>query len=106
MVKKGTLKEADFRVLFRSEVIPRLTIGYVYNLEPTLAEKVKSTVLAFENQSGPPDEDFGKPMRFFPINYVQDFEFVRQVDDSFDPRFFKASKVKPPAVPVKHPGDE
>ena len=34
-------------------------------------------------------------MRFFPINYKKDFEFVRTVDDSFDPRFFKAAKAKP-----------
>ena len=33
-------------------------------------------------------------MHFFPIDYKKDFEFVRTVDNSFDPRFFKAIKAK------------
>ena len=33
-------------------------------------------------------------MRFFPVDYKKDFEFVRTIDNSFDPRFFKGTKAK------------
>jgi phosphonate transport system substrate-binding protein len=85
--KKGSIKEGDFRVIYHSEVIPRLTIGYVYNLEPRLAEKVAKAILDFQNDKADPNEATGKPMRFFKIDYRHDFEFVRKIDDSFDPRF-------------------
>ena len=35
------------------------------------------------------DETTGKPMRFYAVDYQKDFEFVRKIDDSFDPRFGK-----------------
>jgi phosphonate transport system substrate-binding protein len=102
MLKNGSLEPTDYRVIYQSEVIPRLTIGYVYNLDPTLAAKVSSTILSFENQSGAPDEVSGEPLRFFPIDYKDDFVFVRNVDDNFDPRFFKGVKTKPtPARPAQ-----
>ena len=106
MLKQGSIKPTDYRVIYQSEVIPRLTIGYVYNLEPDLAEKVTSAALDFANEGGAARRiDSGQPMRFFPINYTQDFEFVRTVDDSFDPRFFKGTKVKP-TVRVEGPTEE
>ena len=66
-------------------MIPRLTIGYAYNLQPDLAVKVKQAILAYRNEGGTPEEG-GKPLRFFPIDYKRDFDFVRKIDDSFDPR--------------------
>ena len=92
MLKKGKIDSSDFRVIYQSEVIPRLTIGYVYNLEPNLAVKVTSAALDFVNDGGFADELTGQPMRFMPIDYKKDFEFVRTVDNSFDPRFFKGTK--------------
>ncbi|HEX4142925.1 MAG TPA: PhnD/SsuA/transferrin family substrate-binding protein [Pirellulales bacterium] len=94
MLKKGSIKTTDYRVIYQSEVIPRLTIGYVYNLEPTLAEKVTAAAVNFKNEEGGSEESTGEPMRFFPIDYKKDFEFVRTVDNSFDPRFYKAIKAK------------
>jgi len=35
-------------------------------------------------------------MRFQPIDYRKDFAFVRQIDDSFDPRFGQQRNVKMP----------
>ena len=95
MLDKGSIQASDFRVLYRSEVIPRLTIGYVYNLEPALAAKVTDATLNFRNEGGGTEESSGEPMHFLPVDYKRDFEFVRTVDNSFDPRFFKAAKAKP-----------
>jgi hypothetical protein len=32
-------------------------------------------------------ESAGTPLHFVPIDYKRDFEFVRAIDNSFDPRF-------------------
>jgi phosphonate transport system substrate-binding protein len=85
--KKGSIKDGDIRIIYSSEIIPRLTIGYTYNLEPHLAEKVSKAILDFQNSDADADTTTGKPMRFFKIDYRKDFEFVRKIDDYFDPRF-------------------
>jgi phosphonate transport system substrate-binding protein len=95
MLNSGKINSAEYRVILRSEVIPRLTIGYVYNLEPELAAKVASVAMNFKNEAGSAEESTGEPMHFVPIDYKRDFEFVRTIDNSFDPRFFRATKAKP-----------
>ncbi len=94
MLEAGTLKKSDYTMIYQSAVIPRLTLGYLYNLKPELAEKIKQASLDFTNEAGPVDEDGGKPMRFKPVDYKKDFELVRRIDDSFDPRFGMMAKVK------------
>ena len=44
MLKKGSVTPAEYRLIYESEVIPRLTIGYAYNLQPELAAKVARAV--------------------------------------------------------------
>ncbi|HEY2840915.1 MAG TPA: PhnD/SsuA/transferrin family substrate-binding protein [Pirellulales bacterium] len=102
-LKKGSVEAADVRVIYESEVIPRLTIGYVYNLNPELAAVVKGAALDFANDGGAEDESTGRPMRFTTSDYQKDFEFVRQIDDSFDPRFYKRPKTVPPPAPAVVP---
>ncbi len=92
---KGNIKAADIRVIYKSPVIPRTTIGYVYNLQPDLAAKIEQAIVGFENKGGAVDDATGKPSRFFTVDYKKDFEFVRKIDDSFDPRLGgKPSKTK------------
>ena len=102
MLKSGNIKADDYRVIYQSHVIPRLTIGYVYNLKPELAAQITTATLDFKNEGGATDESDGIPMRFFPIDYKNDFEFVRTIDDFFDPRLRKVLRVKP-APPVDSP---
>ena len=82
----GDLKKSDFKTIYQSDVIPRTTIGYFYNLKPELAEKVKQAILSY---SPPMKAD---TLKFLPIDYKNDFKFVRLIDDSFDPRLDKAAK--------------
>ncbi len=96
MLGKGSVKADDYRTIYESQVVPRLTIGYVYNLAPERAAQVAAAVIDFTNESGPADEATGKPMRFYATDYKKDFEFVRRIDDIFDPRFHK----RPKAIPV------
>lgn len=97
LLKDGSIQKTDFRVIYESQVIPRLTIGHINSLEPELANVVRKGILDFTNDGATPDESSGKPLRFIPVDYKQDFEFVRKIDDAFDPRFGK--RVVPGATP-------
>ena len=97
LLKKHRIEEGDVRIIYQSQVIPHLTIGHVHNLQPELAAKVVAAALEFENQQGASDEATGQPMRFYPIDYKKDFEFMRKIDDSFDPRFGRRRQPKPAA---------
>ena len=85
LLKSGRVKPSDYRIIYESQIIPRFTIGYVYNLQPDLAEKVTQALVEFKNEGGTSD-DSDKPMHFVPIDYKRDFEFVRKIDESFEPR--------------------
>ena len=85
LLKSGRVKPSDYRIIYESQIIPRFTIGYVYNLQPDLAEKVTQALVEFKNEGGASD-DSDKPMHFVPIDYKRDFEFVRKIDESFEPR--------------------
>jgi phosphonate transport system substrate-binding protein len=85
MLADGSLKQSEYRVIYESKVIPRLTIGHVFNLKPELAAQVATSALGFAN-SAAGSEPGDRRMRFFAIDYRKDFAFVRKIDDSFDPR--------------------
>lgn len=99
LLKKGKIKQSDYRIIYSSEVVPRMTIGTVYNLDPALAAKVKQAILEFKNEKGAAEESSGQPMHFVAIDYKKDFDFVRRIDGSFDPRLGgKAAKGKATAA--------
>jgi len=58
-----------------------------------VAAKVTDAILGFSNEAAIEDEDTGRPMRFFAVDYKRDFEFVRKIDEYFDPRL-GSKKVK------------
>jgi phosphonate transport system substrate-binding protein len=100
LVEQGKIGASDFRTIFSSEVIPRTTVGYFYNLKPELAKKIREAILSFKpgasaaakhaRESDSADSDISggasKAPHFIPIDYKKDFELVRLIDDSFDPR--------------------
>jgi phosphonate transport system substrate-binding protein len=92
LLGEGELKEGQLRLIYESQVIPRLTIGCLHQLHPELAAKARAAALAFDNQGAAADAKSAGPMRFVPIDYQADFEFVRQIDDAFDPRFGQSPK--------------
>jgi phosphonate transport system substrate-binding protein len=90
MLAKGDISPSDYRVIYQSAVVPRTTIGTFYNLDPTLAAKIREAVLSFQPdkpaiQSADADTP-AKPLHFIPIEYKKDFQLVRLMDDRFDPR--------------------
>lgn len=89
MLKHGELKSSEFRIIYESQVIPRLTIGHVYNLQPELAAKLISASTSFENGGAAADDTTAERLRFVTVDYKKEFEFVRTMDDNFDPRIGK-----------------
>ncbi len=86
MLRENRIKESQIRIIYESQVIPRLAIGHVHQLAPDLVEHVRQAVLGFDNkdvEAPPPGDRF----RFVPTDYRKDYAFIRRLDDSFEPRF-------------------
>jgi phosphonate transport system substrate-binding protein len=94
LIANGQLQASDLRIIRQSEVIPRLTIGDIYDLKAELAQSIKQAILQFTNDNGAVDEDGAQPMRFAPVDYKEDFKLVRKIDNAFDPRFNTAAAEK------------
>ena len=88
MLAKGTIKKSDVRVIYQSPVIPRATIGCFYNLNPILAEQIRKALLTPPPASAPATARID----FLPVDYRRDFQFIRDIDDQFDPRFDSQQK--------------
>jgi phosphonate transport system substrate-binding protein len=80
LVQQGTINAKDYHTIYTSDVIPRTTIGWFYNLKPEVAAQVRQAILAFV----PKGSD--NALHFMAIDYKKDFQFVRQIDNCFDPR--------------------
>jgi len=91
--EKETIKASDVRVIYQTPVIPRTTIGCFYNLNPVLAQELQKAILTPMPSDAPSTAPTTGPttapglLRFLPVDYKQDFQFVRNMDDQFDPRF-------------------
>lgn len=88
---KGKIEKSQFKIIYQSPVIPRTTIGCFYNLNTTLAEQLRQAILApaatVPQATTSPDTEEDDVLNFLPVDYKRDFQFVRDIDDQFDPRF-------------------
>ncbi len=106
LIADGTIKASDVKIIYQSAVIPRTTIGCFYNLDPKLASKIRDAILSPDFLAGLPPTTVpaittaitagatSSPLttapaglKFLPVDYKRDFQFVRDMDDQFDPRF-------------------
>jgi len=79
MGDRGQIKEADFRVIYRSQRFPSSSFAYAHDLKPELATKL---VKCFADFRYPPEmqKNFDGMDRFVSINYAKDWDVVRTVD--------------------------
>jgi phosphonate transport system substrate-binding protein len=89
------IKPSQYHLVYQSDVFPRTTIGYFYNLKPELAAKVQDAILSYKPAATNGNE---QPMHFLKVDYRKDFALVRNIDDRFDPRL--EPKVKHSSSPV------
>jgi phosphonate transport system substrate-binding protein len=83
-VASNVIKKDSYRVIYTSADFPRAAIGYVYNLKPELAAKVKDALLTFDFKGTALEPRF-TPFNvdhFAALNYFNDWALVRMIDDT------------------------
>jgi phosphonate transport system substrate-binding protein len=87
MIKRDVVKEQDLKVLYKSQTFPTTGYGYVYNLKPELAEKIKKAFFSFEwvKPDGTPSSlkrEFEKngEGQFIPITFKEHWDVIRKID--------------------------
>lgn len=84
MEARGVVKPEQLTTIYKSQSFPTTGYGYVYNLKPELAEKIKQAFFSYNwegselakefNKSEPPQE------KFMPISYKEHWQVVRDID--------------------------
>jgi phosphonate transport system substrate-binding protein len=79
----GKIKPDQYRVIYTSEPFPTAGLGYVYNLKPELAEKIKNALLSYDWKGTTLEDVFSgaKQTTFVPVNYKNDYSLIRRIDD-------------------------
>ena len=84
MLERDVVKSEQLVSIYKSQSFPTTGYGYVYNLKPELAEKVKEAFFNFNwegtglakefNPVEPPQE------KFMPISYKEHWQVIRDID--------------------------
>jgi phosphonate transport system substrate-binding protein len=79
---QGKLPEESYRVIARSDRFAPACYGYRYDLKPELAEKVREAFMSFSFEGTGLEKEFSKTglVKFVPVHFKNDYEYVRQVD--------------------------
>ena len=82
-VANGEIKKEQYRVIYESADFPTAGFGYVYNLKPELAAKIKDAFFGFEWKGTGVEKEFAgsQQSKFSPVSYNKHFELVRRIDD-------------------------
>jgi phosphonate transport system substrate-binding protein len=78
MIKRGTVKQEEFRVIWQSAPFPTSSFAYAHDLEPTFRDKM---LKCFYDYRFPEEmqKAFDGADRFYPVTYLKDWEVVRKV---------------------------
>jgi phosphonate transport system substrate-binding protein len=81
----GIIEAGSVRVLYESEKFPPATLGYVNDLTPELASKIRHAFAEFSPQGTSLEKQFRSTdaTKFVPVSYKQDFALIRRIDDAF-----------------------
>ena len=78
MINRGTVKESEFRILYRSSPFPTSSYAYAHDLHPELVKKIKEAFFTFKFPKSM-QEGLEGCTNFVPITYKKDWEVVRKV---------------------------
>lgn len=78
------IDQSDFRTIYESERFPPAAFGWVYNLDPEIAKKVGDFFLNYNWKGTTIEKDLGADgsTQFVKVNYKEDWEQVRKIDDA------------------------
>jgi phosphonate transport system substrate-binding protein len=93
MAERGQVKEADFRVIYRSAKFPTSSFSYAHDLEPAFRNKM---LKCFYDYRFPAEmqKAFDGADRFFPVTYIKDWEVVRKVAEGSGEAFNRTAYEK------------
>ena len=84
MIARDVVKPEALEVIYKSQTFPTTGYGYVYNLKPELAAKVKDAFFTFNWEGANLQKKFSKGQppqeKFMPINYKDYWQVVRDID--------------------------
>jgi len=84
MIARDVVKPEALEVIYKSQTFPTTGYGYVYNLKPELAAKVKDAFFTFNWEGANLQKEFSKGQppqeKFMPINYKDYWQVVRDID--------------------------
>jgi phosphonate transport system substrate-binding protein len=93
MVRRGQIKDSDFRIVYRSKKFPTSSFAHAHDLTPELADKVTSCFYDYRFNAEM-QKAFDGADRFFPINYKTTWAPVRDVAAAGGESFGKAAYQK------------
>ena len=84
MTERGVIDASQIRTVYKSETFPTTGYGYVYNLDPELAEKVQEAFFSFDWEGTSLEEEFGQSneAQFIPITYKEYWSVIRTIDQA------------------------
>jgi phosphonate transport system substrate-binding protein len=86
MIARGVIKPEQVVTIYKSQTFPTTGYGYVYNLKPELAEKVKQAFFSFDWEGTALQKEFKSAQppqeKFIPITFKDTWAVVRQIDDA------------------------
>lgn len=81
---RGDIEASAVRSIYESEKFPAAAIGYVYNLNPALAGKIREALLGFKASDTTVTQELAEGVvGFAPVSYKDDWALVRRIDGSF-----------------------
>jgi len=86
MITLGEIDPGAVRILYRSERFPTTAYGYLYNLKPTLAQKIKDAFFTFPwykqdtKEKSSLKKAFKEQEKFSPINYQKMWQHIREIE--------------------------
>jgi len=93
MATRGQINEANFRIIYTSQKFPTSSFAYAHDLEPALRDRMVKCFYDYRF-TAEMQKAFDGADRFFPINYKQHWDVVRQVSEAGGEKFNRAGYEK------------
>jgi phosphonate transport system substrate-binding protein len=91
MIARNAVDPKKLRTIYKSGTFPTSGYGYVYNLHPELAKKVRDGFFSFNWDGTDLQKEFakGQPPQeiFMPITYKQHWDVVRKIDAAMNIKY-------------------
>lgn len=86
MIDRGLLDASQIRTVYKSQTFPTTGYGYVYNLNPELAQRIQDAFFSFDWEGTKLMEEFGRngESQFIPISYQEYWAVIRTIDAAND----------------------